>query len=189
MNLKTSVLIILRGYLPCKRVGQIKYKIYDIKASQIHLMHAFNTIGNDMICILGTSPMLNGPNTASNAGPKMPAANGQLNRYPPQPQPNMPPYSVGSYPLPQQPPQQSKQPQPHQPGMPNALNQPLQRPPISSNGEESYFDEETGKWTMSGPSAQGQFSKMQSQGPPPKGKLFLLNLIPNQVLNFFGSLK
>ena len=108
--------------------------------------------------------MLNGPNTGMSMPPlnqKAPAVNGQVNQYPRQPHQGMPPYSMGSY---------VSQPPP-QPGIANALNQPLQRPPVSSNGGEGFFDQETGSWTTVGASQQGQLSNMQNQSPPPTGRM------------------
>lgn len=108
--------------------------------------------------------MLNGPSTGMSMptlNQKAPAINGQVSQYPHQPQQNVPPYSVGSY---------VSQPQPQQPGIANAINQRLQRPPVSSNGGGNFFDQETGSWTTVGASQQGQLSNMQNQSPPPTGK-------------------
>jgi len=104
-------------------------------------------------------PMFNGPMSGmntSNVGQKAPAINGQLNQYHYQPHSSVPPYSVGPH-VPQQ---------PLQHGVANAMNQPLQRPPVSSNGGEHYFDQETGSWTAANPSQPRQGSHMQNQAPP-----------------------
>lgn len=89
----------------------------------------------------------NGPNTGVRmSDQKMPTVNGQLSRHQ-----NMPPPG-GLYPLQQLPKQ----------GVANYLNQPLQRPPTSSNGADVYFDQETGRWATPGP-------PQQDQGPPLPG--------------------
>ena len=106
--------------------------------------------------------MFNGPMSGmstSSVGQKAPAINGQLNQYHYQPHSGLPPFSVGSH-VPQP---------PLQLGVANAMNQPLQRPPVSSNGGDHYFDQETGSWTAASPPQPGQGSQMQNQAPPSTG--------------------